>query len=67
MLNGYKTYIGAGVTFTATLARILGYEVSPVFEAQAIEFALDVLALAGAAFAIYGRAKAEIPGWFAKK
>ena len=67
MFNGYKTYIGAGVALASTLARMLGYEVAPVFEAQATELALDLITAAGALFAIYGRAKVQTPGWFSKK
>ena len=66
-MSGYKTYIGIIVALTPTVANMLGYSVSPSFDGQFTDLASAIVQIAGLAFAAYGRAVAQSPGWFAKK
>jgi len=45
---------------------MLGYHVAPGFSEQATQLLMDIVTLVGAAFALYGRLVATVPGWFAK-
>lgn len=65
-MNGFKTYIGLLVALAPTLAHLFGYEVTPSFGAQFPVLLDSVVQIGGLAFAAYGRAVAETPGWFSK-
>lgn len=66
-MNGYKTLIGAAIAAVPALASLFGFEVAPGFSEEANAAVTDILALIGAAIAIYGRLVAQTPGWLVKK
>ena len=66
MLSGYKTIIGIIIAAVPTVATFFGYETSSDFEGQATEMLAGLLTIGGLCFALYGRLKATVPGWFAK-
>jgi len=64
--NGTNTYIGI---ITSVLPFILSFfhlAPTPAFNSQFPDIAMAVVSLLGAGYAIYGRARASVPGWFAK-
>lgn len=65
-MSGYKTYIGIIVAIAPTVAQMFGYQLTGNFAGQFTQSADDIVALVGAAFAIYGRLKATVPGWLAR-
>lgn len=67
MLDGYKTYLGIIVAVAPTIASMFGYTLAPEFGEQFTAIAFDIITLGGAAWAIYGRLKAQTPGWLARK
>jgi len=67
MIQGYRTFIGILISAVPTLATFLGFDTAPNFVGDATEIAGAIVTLIGAGVAIYGRLKAETPGWFAKK
>lgn len=67
MLNGKKTYIGIAVAAAPLVAKLFGYEVAPGFDAEATEVLTQLVSAVGLLIAAFGRAKAELPGKFAKK
>jgi len=66
MLDGLKTFIGILIAAAPSIAGLFGYHAMPGFSEQATQIAMDMITLAGAAFAIYGRLVANTPGWFAR-
>ena len=66
MLNGYKTYLGLIVAAAPNIASLFGYDTAPGFSEQATALAVELMTILGLAVAAYGRAKAEVPGWFSK-
>lgn len=66
-LNGLKTYIGIIIAVAPTLASLFGFNLSPTFGDQFTAAATDIITLLGAGLAIYGRLKAEVPGWWVRK
>jgi hypothetical protein len=66
-LSGYKTFLGAFITLLPVVARSFGFEFTESF-GQEFPLALDeIVTLVGAAIVIYGRLKAQTPGWLVSK
>lgn len=66
-LSGYRTYIGLIVAAVPTIAGIFGFDTAANFTPEVTELFEQLLTLIGLGIAFYGRAKATVPGWFAKK
>jgi len=67
MFNGWKTIIGLAIAAVPSLAALLGFNVSPDFETQALGTVDEVVTIGGLVLALYGRLVAQVPGWFAPK
>lgn len=67
MLSGYRTFIGLFVAAIPNIATLFGYEVAPEFSQQANEFIESAITILGLLIALYGRMKATVPGWFARR
>jgi len=67
MLQGYKTYLGILITVLPTVAGLFGFTLSPLFGEQLTGLLAEIIPILGAALAVYGRAKAQIPGWAARQ
>lgn len=55
MLNGLKTFLGAGVAGLGALASLFGYTVTSEDTAQVVEAVGNMAALLGSLYAVYGR------------
>lgn len=66
-MNGLKTYTGCIIALAPAIASRFGYDLSPVFGEEFSALLEDVWTIAGIALAMYGRAVAQVPGWFAKR
>lgn len=67
MFQGYRTYVGILIAVAPTIANIFGYEVTTAFGEQFPVAVDSVMQLIGSAIAVYGRLKADTPGWLAKR
>lgn len=65
-MNGYKTYLGAFLALAPSLASLFGFELSPLFSEQFSALLAEIITVVGAILAIYGRARAETPGWLGR-
>lgn len=65
--NGTNTYIGIIASILPLFLSLFHIVPTPAFNAQFPETAMAFISLLGAVYAFYGRARATIPGWFAKK
>lgn len=65
--DGWNTYLGIVVAMAPTIASWFGYVPSPEFSGEFEQTVLAVVTLAGGAYALYGKARHQIPRWFAKK
>ncbi len=65
-MNGYKTYLGIFIAILPNLVSVFGYHLVPGSTDQISTLLNDIITLAGSAFALYGRAVAETPGFLAK-
>lgn len=55
MFTGFKTYIGIAITMFGTVAQMAGWDWWSAVSGDVSTAANQILALAGTAFAIYGR------------
>jgi hypothetical protein len=67
MIAGYKTFVGALIAVAPVIASLLGYDLSANFGEEAGLALSDIITLVGGAIAIYGRLKAQTPGWLVKR
>ena len=67
MIAGYKTFIGAFLAVSPVIANMLGYNLSVNFGQEAGLALGDIITLIGGAIAVYGRLKAQSPGWLSKR
>ena len=66
-MDGFKTYIGIIVAVAPSVANLFGFTLAPTFGEEFTHLAAELITLAGAVFAFYGRAKAVTPGWIARR
>ena len=64
--DGTNTYAGLLVSLATVLLPLFGYAPTASFHAQFPEFLMQVAQIAGLLYAGWGRARATVPGWFAK-
>lgn len=64
--SGLNTYAGLLVSLIALVVNVSGYDLAPGASDELNQFVLDVFQIAGLAYAAYGRAKAQSPGWLVK-
>jgi hypothetical protein len=62
-MEGYRTYIGILVTVAPLALSLFGFTPTPAFNEQFPEAVMGIISLIGAAFATYGRLKAQTAGW----
>jgi hypothetical protein len=64
--DGWNTIIGILVAATPIVASFFGYHTSPNFQGDAVEIGSAVVSVIGSVYALYGRVRAAVPGWFAR-
>lgn len=65
--SGLNTYAGLAVAALALGLSVFGFDLAPGASEEINAFVLSVFEIAGLAYAAYGRAKAQSPGWLVKK
>jgi len=65
--EGTNTYIGLFMAMAPLILSWFGITPTPAFNEQFPAVASAIITLLGTAYAIYGRARATMPGWFAKQ
>ena len=67
MFTGYKTFLGAFIAMAPAIAKLFGFELTSNFTNEIGMNIDDIVVLIGGAIAIYGRLKAQSPGWLVSK
>ncbi len=65
--SGLNTYAGLVVAAFSMIANVSGFDITPGSSDQLNQFVLDAFQIIGLAYAAYGRARAQSPGWLAKR
>lgn len=65
--EGTNTLIGIVVALAPTVLSWFGYAPTPAFDAEFSSAFMAILTLVGGLYAAWGRLRANVPGWFAKK
>lgn len=64
--QGTNTYVGLIVSIAPLLLSVFHVTPTPAFNAEFPATVAAIISLIGAGYAFYGRARATVPGWFAK-
>lgn len=65
--EGTNTYAGIIVALAAIVLPVFGITPTPEFGAEFPQELAAWTLIGGLVYAAYGRARAKVPGWFAKK
>jgi hypothetical protein len=65
--SGMNTYVGLLVAIAPVVLSLFGIAPTPSFNEQLPNTIAEVVQIIGLLYAFYGRATAQVPGWFAKK
>ena len=64
--DGLNTYAGLIVAFTPMIAGWFGYAPTPEFNGQLESTVLAWITAIGGIYALYGKARHDLPKWFSK-
>jgi len=65
--NGMNTYAGLLVAVAPLILGLFGLTPTPSFNEQLPNTIAAVVEILGLVYALYGRMRAQTPGWFVKK
>lgn len=64
--SGWNSYAGLAVAFAPMIASFFGYAPTPEFNGQLESTVLAWITALGGLYALYGKARHDLPKWFRK-